>query len=70
MTPDGFPIVGWSDLQGLMLAVGMCGQGFMLGPAIGELLSRVVMGKSIEGDDEILEILSPHRKFVEQEKLK
>ena len=33
MTPDGNPIIGWAkELEGFLLAVGMCGQGFMLGP--------------------------------------
>ena len=38
MTPDGFPIVGWSkEVEGYLMAVGMCGQGFMLGPGLGEI---------------------------------
>jgi len=37
MTPDGVPIVGNVDgIDGLTLAVGMCGQGFMLGIGVGE----------------------------------
>ena len=40
MTPDGQPIIGWSrEVQGYLLAIGMCGQGFMLGPGVGELLA-------------------------------
>jgi hypothetical protein len=40
MTPDGFPIVGWAkEVEGYLLAVGMCGQGLMLGPGLGELLT-------------------------------
>jgi sarcosine oxidase subunit beta len=43
MTPDGLPIVGWTqEVQGFLLAVGMCGQGFMLGPGLGKLLARMV----------------------------
>jgi sarcosine oxidase subunit beta len=71
MTPDGFPIVGWSrELKGFLLAVGMCGQGFMLGPGLGELLARMVQGKIVEKDKETLSFLSPYREFVGQEKLK
>lgn len=71
MTPDGFPIVGWSkQVEGLLLAVGMCGQGFMLGPGLGELLTRMVMNDLVPGDEEILSILSPEREFSGQEKLK
>jgi sarcosine oxidase subunit beta len=71
MTPDGFPIVGWSrEKQGFLQAVGMCGQGFMLGPGLGELLTRMVLDEQAAEDDEVLEILSPYREFVGQEKLK
>lgn len=71
MTPDGFPIVGWDrGLEGHLLAVGMCGQGFMLGPGLGELLARMVVGATDEGDRETLSYLSPYREFKGQEKLK
>lgn len=47
MTPDGSPIVDQVEhIKGLYLAVGMCGQGFMLGPGIGaNLASLIVTGK-------------------------
>jgi sarcosine oxidase subunit beta len=71
MTPDGFPIVGWSkEVEGFLLAVGMCGQGFMLGPGLGELLSRMVKNELTEEDVEVLSILLPCRDFKGQEKLK
>jgi sarcosine oxidase subunit beta len=71
MTPDGFPVVGWTrELEGYMLAVGMCGQGFMLGPGLGELMARMVLGTTTEEDRETLSYLSPYREFVGQEKLK
>ncbi len=71
MTPDGFPIVGWSrEVEGFLLAVGMCGQGFMLGPGVAELLTRMVSGRSGPDDEEILSYLSPYRSFVSEEKLK
>jgi sarcosine oxidase subunit beta len=71
MTPDGFPIIGWSqDVEGFLAAVGMCGQGFMLGPGVGELLARMVEGRLAETDQEILDIVSPYREFAGQEKLK
>ena len=42
MTPDGFPIVGEApELAGYIHAVGMCGQGYMLGPGLGPLLLRL-----------------------------
>jgi len=71
MTPDGFPIIGWAkEPSNVLLAVGMCGQGFMLGPGVGELLARMVSNALLPDDDEILRIVSPYRKFVGQEALK
>ena len=44
MTPDGQPIIGWSsEERDYLLAIGMCGQGFMLGPGVGELVARMVI---------------------------
>jgi Glycine/D-amino acid oxidases (deaminating) len=72
MTPDGSPIAGWSDeIKGFLSAVGMCGQGFMLGLALGELLARMVTQESLSREDqEMLDILSPSREFKAQEALK
>lgn len=71
MTPDGTPIIGWcKEVEGLLNAVGMCGQGFMLGPGLGELLARMVQNKLTPEDQEVLEITSPYREFKGQEKLK
>lgn len=71
ITPDGFPIVGWvREVEGYLLAVGMCGQGYMLGPGMGELLARVATKKTVGSDAEILNILWPYRQFAGQEKLK
>ena len=71
MTPDGFPIVGWTrEVEGFLLAAGMCGQGFMLGPGLAELLTRIVAGQPQPADEEILSYLSPYRSFVSEEKLK
>ena len=70
MTPDGSPIVGWTrELEGYMLAVGMCGQGFMLGPGVGELVGRRVRGTTTADDRDTLTYLSPYREFKGQEKL-
>jgi sarcosine oxidase subunit beta len=71
MTPDGNPILGEIDnIKGFFLAVGMCGQGFMLGPAVGELLSRLVREKLTTQDKEILEDLSFNRDYSREEMLK
>lgn len=71
MTPDGFPILGWSpQVSNLLLGVGLCGQGFMLGPAMGELVARLVNHDLLPEDAETLSYLSPERKFEGQELLK
>lgn len=71
MTPDGSPIVGWSrEVKGLLHATGMCGQGFMLGPAIGEIIARLVAGEEAENDQVILEGFSPYRDYGREEALK
>ncbi|MFX1419457.1 MAG: NAD(P)/FAD-dependent oxidoreductase [Promethearchaeota archaeon] len=71
MTPDGNPIIGKvNEIEGYINAVGMCGQGFMLGPGLGELLSRVLTEKLSSKDKEILETLSSERDFGVEEELK
>ncbi|MEN4013300.1 MAG: FAD-binding oxidoreductase [Bellilinea sp.] len=71
MTPDGFPIIGYAqNCSNFLQAVGMCGQGFMLGPGLGELLARLIT-KQLQPEDSLtLDILSPQRKFAGQEMLK
>ena len=71
MSPDGFPIVGRArELEGYICAVGMCGQGYMLGPGTGSLLARMVEEATTPADEEVLEELSPYREFGGEEKLK
>lgn len=44
MTPDGVPIIDNVEaVEGLTLAVGMCGQGFMLGPGVGEEVASLAV---------------------------
>lgn len=70
MTPDGFPIVGYSrKFENLLLATGMCGQGYMIGPGLGEFLSEIILDNSDEYD-EILNQLTLYRSFSGQEMLK
>ncbi|MHA1518890.1 MAG: NAD(P)/FAD-dependent oxidoreductase [Promethearchaeota archaeon] len=70
-TPDGAPIVGEvSEVKGFILAVGMCGQGYMLGPGLGEVLSRLIRNKLISDDHVILDELALKRDFGNVEKLK
>ncbi len=78
MTPDGFPVVGYPREAGNFLqAVGMCGQGFMLGPGLGKILAETfVSGASIDkpaGSTEygfVFDQLSLYRDFGGMEMLK
>ena len=71
MTLDGNPIIGKVDeIEGYINAVGMCGQGFMLGPGLGEVLSRLLTEKVTSRDKEILTTLSRTRDFGIEEELK
>jgi sarcosine oxidase subunit beta len=71
MTPDGNPIVGEVDgLKGYLNAVGMSGQGYMLGPGLAYYLAKLITG---EGAGEAREILAPltlYRNFGKTEALK
>ena len=71
MSPDGAPLVGWNrNVEGLFHVTGMCGQGYMLGPGIGEVAAREIAGTGIDGDDVILKEFSPGRRFGGEEALK
>jgi sarcosine oxidase subunit beta len=71
MTPDGSPIVGRNrQVNGLLHATGMCGQGLMLGPGAGELVARMIADQTTDDDQMVLEEFSPYRKFVGEEALK
>jgi sarcosine oxidase subunit beta len=71
MTPDGFPIIGWApEVENFLLGVGLCGQGFMLGPSCGELLTRMVKNEVTAQDEKILPLIAPDRSFTGQELLK
>lgn len=69
-TPDGFPILGETEIHGFILAVGMCGQGFMLGPGVGRLITRLLTDKLSADDEENLDSLSLYRNFEKEEKFK
>jgi len=70
MTPDGFPIVGFTkEYRNLLLATGMCGQGFMIGPGLGEILSEIIVDNNTEYKD-ILKQLTLYRSFSGEEMLK
>ncbi len=71
MTPDGSPIIGRSkEVEGYIHAVGMCGQGYMLGPGVGRLLTRMLLHAEQPEDRVALDELTPYRPFGAQEALR
>jgi sarcosine oxidase subunit beta len=71
MTPDGFPIVGETrQFPNFINAIGMCGQGYMLGPGLGELLTRIVNCELTKDDIDILKHFTLYRNFTEIEQFK
>ena len=70
MTPDGAPILDRCGPDNHYVAVGMCGQGFMLGPGIGEVMARFVTGGLNETDRMVLNELRLNRQFTSLEALK
>jgi sarcosine oxidase subunit beta len=71
MTPDGFPIVGETrPYPNFINAVGMCGQGYMLGPGLGELITRIVLGQLTEDDEDALKHFNLYRDFSGTEQFK
>jgi sarcosine oxidase subunit beta len=64
MSPDGVPIVDQlKDRDGFYVAVGFCGQGFMLGPGIASnLVSLITKGKPLLPED-IFKSYSLYRDF-------
>jgi sarcosine oxidase subunit beta len=71
ITPDGMPIVGEVEgSAGFINAVGMCGQGYMLGPGLAVYLRRLITGDMDDETRTILAQLSPQRSFEKEEKLK
>ncbi len=71
MSPDGFPIVGKArELDNFYQAVGMCGQGFMLGPGMAELIYRLITESYGSDDLETLNSFNPYRDFKGKEVFK
>jgi glycine/D-amino acid oxidase-like deaminating enzyme len=48
----------------------MCGQGFMLGPGVAEVLCHLILGTLTKEEHDSLKALSLYREFANVEKLK
>ncbi len=71
MTPDASPVVGWDcAVEGVFHTAGMCGQGFMLGPGLGEAVARGVTGSPTPADEIVLKGFDLSRDFCGTEFLK
>ena len=71
MTPDGSPLLGEVEgVRGFLLATGACGQGFMLGPGIGQLMTSLVTGSLSDQERLVLHSMRPNREWTSMEKLK
>jgi sarcosine oxidase subunit beta len=69
MTPDGIAVVGKpSGYEGLYLAIGMCGQGFMMGPGVGKNMASLIIDGKPEMKKEIFDLLNPDRDFYSGKK--
>ncbi len=71
MTPDGNPILGEVEgIKGFLLATGACGQGFMLGPGIGQLMTSLITDNLTDQERQVLHSMRLNRDWTSMEKLK
>ena len=69
MTPDGVAVVGKpSGVEGLYLGIGMCGQGFMMGPGVGLNLSNLITKGKPLLKQKVFDLLSPDRNLYNGKK--
>ncbi len=69
MTPDGVAVVGKPvNKEGFYLGIGMCGQGFMMGPGVGYNLAHLIAKGKPALDQEVFNLLSPDRDFFSGKK--
>jgi sarcosine oxidase subunit beta len=49
LTPDALPVLDLApDIDGLFVAVGFSGHGFGIGPAVGQALASLMLGKAAD----------------------
>jgi len=66
MTPDGIPMIGKTDVNGYYCIVGLCGHGFMLGPALGKYVAQFMTESTWPGP---VDEFACSRSFGEKEKM-
>ena len=69
MTPDGIAVVGKpKGVEGFYLGIGMCGQGFMMGPGVAVNLTQLIAKGTPFIKKEVFDLLSPDREFYSGKK--
>jgi sarcosine oxidase subunit beta len=69
MTPDGIPVMDKAPgYENLHLGVGMCGQGFMMGPGIAKNLTNMMLKGEPRIEKEVAESLRADRNFYAAKK--
>jgi glycine/D-amino acid oxidase-like deaminating enzyme len=69
-SPDGSPIIDQVGPSNHYVAVGMCGQGYMLGPGVGALVARLIADDLSDQDRSTLHEFRLDRGFESKEALK
>ncbi|MEW6685816.1 MAG: FAD-binding oxidoreductase [Candidatus Edwardsbacteria bacterium] len=67
MTPDGNPILDRTEIEGFYVCGGMCGHGFMLGPALGKIMAEFITSQKTSPP---ISEFALSRKFAEAEVMK
>ncbi len=71
MTPDGAPVVdAIEEVAGLVVAVGMCGQGFMIGPGLAQHLVKLVTDGRMDLSPDVTALWKHGRTFAVEEVLR
>jgi sarcosine oxidase subunit beta len=71
ITPDGNPIIGKVDgIDGYFIGAGTCGQGFMLGPGVAQLITHAITGNLSQIEKDCLYRMRYDRSFESKEMLK
>jgi glycine oxidase len=60
-SPDNAPIIGRTDVDGLLVASGHYRNGILLAPVTADLIAAVVAGTVTESDQELLDVVTPAR---------
>lgn len=69
-TPDGSSIIGKApNFTNFYLGIGMCGQGFMMGPGTGANLASLIVHNKPLMEQEIFDLMSPSRNFYASQEL-